>query len=47
MVTNYGGQVGVLKRFSSSRLTGIGTGTDRLIEEPEPEDPVPVPVPTF
>ena len=31
--------LGVLKRFSGSRLTGIGIGTDRLIEEPESENP--------
>ena len=39
----------VLKRFSDARLTGIGSGTDRLIEEPKSEKsvPVPVPVPTF
>ena len=37
-------KLGVLKRFSGSRLIGIGTGTDRLIEELELKNPIPVPV---
>ena len=42
-----GMELGLLNRFSGSRVPGIGTGTDRVIEEPGTGSPVPVPVPVL